>query len=160
MSGGVSVAVQAELMEKEKAVMEHQQRLESLRDTVKVMANRQIALQRAKRRSEITVNELSRLSSGHVVYQGLGRAFVRAPVSRLVEINTEVIEHSDAEGQRLSQEKQRTSEILTQEEAMLRRAVEEYKNTVQMAQAMQSRSSSAATWWSTHTHTHGSMMFT
>lgn len=139
MSGGLSVAAQAELMEKEKLVVEHQQRLESLRATIKSMASHQISLKQLKRRCEITVGELTRLQPDHVVYQGLGRAFVRVSVNRLIESNSEQIEKSEAEDNRLSNEKARASELAAKEEADLRKAAEEYTAAVQVLQALQAQ---------------------
>lgn len=141
-TSGISVAAQADLMEKEKAVMEHQQRLESLRDTVKTMATRQVTLKRSQRRCEITVSELTKLKPDHVVYQGVGRAFFRVKVNRLIETNTEESEQCEAEDRRLSNEKLRTSEIVSKEEAELRRAVEEFRAAVQVIQAVQNQTTS------------------
>ncbi|KAG5497853.1 hypothetical protein GH5_02645 [Leishmania sp. Ghana 2012 LV757] len=139
-SGSVSVAAQAELMEKEKTVTEHQQRLESLRHTVKTMATRQVTLKRAERRCQITVGELTKLKPEHVVYQGIGRAFMRAPVNKLIDLNNEEIERCEAEENRLSNEKLRTSELVTKEEGELRRAIEEFRAALMVVQAAQSRS--------------------
>ncbi|KAG5472308.1 hypothetical protein LSCM1_03707 [Leishmania martiniquensis] len=138
-SGSVSVAAQAELMEKEKTVTEHQQRLESLRHTIKTMATRQVTLKRTERRCQITVGELTKLKPEHVVYQGIGRAFMRTPVNRLIGLNNEEIERCEAEESRLSNEKLRTSELVTKEEGELRRAVEEFRAALMVAQAAQSR---------------------
>lgn len=143
-SGSVSVAAQAELMEKEKTVTEHQQRLESLRDTVKTMATRQVTLKRTERRCQITVGELTKLKPEHVVYQGVGRAFMRVPVNKLIDTNNEEIERCEAEESRLSNEKQRTSELVTKEEGELRRAVEEFRSAVMVVQAAQARGQQSA----------------
>ncbi|CAJ1010540.1 putative Prefoldin subunit [Leishmania naiffi] len=143
-SGSVSVAAQAELLEKEKTVAEHQQRLESLRDTVKTMATRQVTLKRTERRCRITVGELTKLKPEHVVYQGVGRAFMRTPVNKLIDLNNEEVERCEAEESRLSHEKQRTSELVTKEEGELRRAVEEFRAVLMVVQATQSRSQQSA----------------
>ncbi|CAG9578265.1 conserved hypothetical protein [Leishmania major strain Friedlin] len=143
-SSSVSVAAQAELMEKEKTVAEHQQRLASLRDTVKTMATRQVTLKRTERRCQITVGELTKLKPDHVVYQGLGRAFMRAPVNKLIDSNNEEIERCEAEESRLSAEKQRASELVIKEEGELRRAVEEFRAALMVVQAAQSRSQQSA----------------
>lgn len=126
-------------MEKEKTVMEHQQRVEALRQTIKTMAGRQVTLKRSKRRAEITVNELTALKSDHVVYQGVGRAFMRTPVNTLIDINNEAIERSEAEDSRLANEKQRVSEQLVKEEGQLHAAVEEFRAAVQVIQSAQAR---------------------
>jgi len=129
-------------MEREKAVMEHQQRLESLRDTVKTMATRQVTLKRLQRRCEITVAELTKLAPDHVVYTGIGRAFMRVKVNQLIESNTEESEQCEAEDRRLSNEKLRTSEMVSKEEADLRRAVEEFRASLQVIQAVQGQTAS------------------
>lgn len=143
-SGSISVAAQAELMEKEKTVTEHQQRLESLRDTVKTMATRQVTLKRTERRCQITVGELTKLKPEHVVYQGVGRAFMRVAVNKLIDTNNEEIERCEAEESRLVGEKQRTAELVTKEEGELRRAVEEFRATVAVMQAAQARGQQSA----------------
>lgn len=141
----VSVAAQAELMEKEKSVMEHQQRLESLRETVRSMANRQGVLTRSKRRAELTVRELVKLPSDHVTYRGIGRAFFRSPVNELIDQNNESIERSEAELRKLSNEKQRSAELVVREEGELRKALEDYQATLQVIQAAQNRSGPSGT---------------
>lgn len=66
------------------------------------MSNRMVTLHRSNRRAQITVNELAKLKNDHIVYQGLGRAFVRLPVNKLIDSNNEEIERDEAEEQRLS----------------------------------------------------------
>lgn len=126
-------------MEKEKLVLEHQQRVESLRDKVKTMATRQVTLKRQKRRAEITVDELTKLKPDHVVYQGVGRAFVRISVNKLIDSNNEVVEKCEAEDNRLVNEKQRTAEAVAKEESELRNAAMEYRAAYQLIQAVQSQ---------------------
>lgn len=126
-------------MEKEKLVLEHQERVESLRDKVKTMATRQVTLKRQKRRAEITVAELTKLKADHVVYQGVGRAFVRMPVNKLIDSNNELVEKCEAEDSRLVNEKQRAAEAIVKEEGELRNAAMEYRAAFQLIQAVQSQ---------------------
>ncbi|CCW67998.1 unnamed protein product [Phytomonas sp. Hart1] len=134
MSNNIPAAAQADLMEKEKLIVEHQQRVESLQNAVKTMATRQVSLKRDKRRAEITIGELSKLKTGHPVYRGIGRAFMRIPADKLIAINDETIKQSDAEDQRISNEKQRTSEAMSKEEGELHRAIEDYRLAVHLIQ--------------------------
>ncbi|CCW61705.1 unnamed protein product [Phytomonas sp. EM1] len=140
MSNNIPAAAQADLMEKEKLVVEHQQRVETLQNAVKTMATRQISLKRDKRRSEITVGELAKLKAGHTVYRGIGRAFMRTPVDKLIKVNDEIIKQCEAEEHRISNEKQRTSEVMSKEEGELRRAVEDYRVAVHLIQVASGQS--------------------
>ncbi|EAN83518.1 hypothetical protein C3747_89g745c [Trypanosoma cruzi] len=122
----MAALVEAERMEREKALVEAQQRVNMLRETVRVMANRQVALMSNKRRLDISTNELTRLSADHCVYESVGRVFLRTPVNALIEKQTAQAESCEAEGTRLSNEKQRVTEQLKKEEAQLREAAETY----------------------------------
>eukprot|EP00796_Vickermania_ingenoplastis_P005837 gene5837-4162_t len=136
-SNSASVAAQAELMEKEKAVYEHQQRVDAIQSTIKTMSNRQVALNISRRRCDITISELTRLKPDHVVYHGLGRAFVKSGVNKMIESNQESREKSEAEHLRLANEKQRAGESLLREEKDLRQAVEELRAAYQVMAAIQ-----------------------
>lgn len=132
-----SVAAQAELMEREKAVLEQQQRVESIQSTIKKLSDRQVALKISGRRSDITMAELSRLQPNHSVYRGMGRAFVKQDVNAMVDFHQGSKEEGEAEGNRLANEKMRAADSLSREEVTLRKAVEELRAAYQVITAMQ-----------------------
>lgn len=113
-------------MEREKALMEGQQRVDMLRETVRIMANRQAVLVGTKRRLQISTGELQRLSSDHCVYESVGRVFLRTPVPAFIEKQMEAAERCEAEEKRLMSEKQRVVEQLQKDEVQLREAAQQY----------------------------------
>ncbi|KEG09345.1 hypothetical protein DQ04_05371000 [Trypanosoma grayi] len=133
----MTALVEAERMEREKALMEAQQRVDRLRETVRVMANRQVTLVGTKRRLGISTRELTRLSADHCVYESVGRVFLRAPVNTLIAKQTEQSESCEAEERRLSNEKQRVAEQLQKEEAQLREAAQVYVAEMNAGQRQQ-----------------------
>lgn len=132
-----AAAIQAELMEKEKTIMEHQQRLQHLKSNLSNMSNAQVALEREKRRSQLTIGELNTLSEEHVVYKGVGRMFIVSTVPGLK------VEHADretkcaAEANRLSEEKKKIAAAIQKEEEQLQLAVGDFMNAVRILQAQQ-----------------------
>ncbi|ORC90985.1 uncharacterized protein TM35_000074090 [Trypanosoma theileri] len=122
----MSALVEAERMEREKALVEAQQRVDMLRETVRVMANRQMVLMGTKRRLEISTRELTKLKPDHSVYESIGRVFLRTPVNTLIAKQTEQAEKCEAEEKRLSGEKQRIAEQLQKDEVQLREAAQVY----------------------------------
>lgn len=132
MSASSAAAAQADLMEKEKIVTEHQQRVESLESTIKMMSSRQVKLKIQGRRNEITIVELSKLKPTHTVFQGIGRAFLKRSVNDLIEQNEAEKEKNEAEYQRLVNEKQRSADTLVREERDLKKSVEELRAGYQM----------------------------
>lgn len=124
-------------MEKEKNVIEHQQRLESIESMIKTMSTRQVKLKINTRRNEITISELAKLKPGHTVYQGVGRAFLKRSVNDLIETNQEEKEKNEAEYSRLVNEKQRGADTLVREERDLKKAVDELRAGYQLLAAQQ-----------------------
>ncbi|ESL10271.1 hypothetical protein TRSC58_01999 [Trypanosoma rangeli SC58] len=122
----MAALVEAERMEKVKALAEAQQRINMLRETVRVMANRQVMLMGNKRRFDISTKELTRLPADHCVYESVGRVFLRTPVNTLIEKQTAQAESCEAEERRLSSEKRRVTEQLQKDEAQLREAAGAY----------------------------------
>ncbi|RNF12743.1 hypothetical protein TraAM80_00096 [Trypanosoma rangeli] len=133
----MAALVEAERMERVKALSEAQQRVNMLRDTVRVMANRQVMLMGNKRRFDISTKELTRLSADHCVYESIGRVFLRTPVNALIEKQTAQAESCEAEERRLSSEKRRVTEQLQKDEAQLREAAEAYMAEMNSRQRQQ-----------------------
>lgn len=136
-AAAVAAAAQVELMEKEKTIMEHQQRVQHLKSNLNNMSNAQVALEREKRRSQLTIGELNSLSDEHVVYKGIGRMFMASTVPNLK------VEHADretkcaAEAGRLSEEKKKIGAAIQKEEEQLQYAVGDFMNAVRIIQAQQ-----------------------
>ena len=132
-----AAAAQAELMEKEKTILEHQHKVQQMKSSINNMANQQVSLEREKRRSNITLGELATLQEDHVVYKGVGHMFVRSAVSDLT------VEHKDreakcgAESMRLSEEKKRLGTACQKEEEHLQAAVGDFMAAVRLIQATQ-----------------------
>lgn len=138
MTAAINAAVaQAELMEKEKTIMDHQQKVQQMKASLSNMANHQAALEREKRRSNITLGELATLQEGHVVYKGVGHMFVRSSVNSLTEEHKDREAKCSAESSRLSEEKKRLGTACQKEEEHLQQAVGDFMSTVRMIQATQ-----------------------
>lgn len=132
-----AAAAQAELMEKEKAIMEQQQKLQHLKSNLANMSNHQVALEREKRRSQITLTELSRLDAAHTVYKGIGRMFVVSSVTGLINDHSDREAKCGAETTRLSEEKKRLAGAIQKEEEQLQHTVSDFMGAVRMLQATQ-----------------------
>ena len=130
----MSAVAQAELMEKEKHIMEIQQKVQMLQSQVSNLANNQAALEREKKRCQITNVELGRCQADATVYRSVGRMFVKQTVADLHKA------HSDREAKcveeviKLSNEKKRAGESLQRNEAELTQAAKEYMATIQILQ--------------------------
>ncbi|KAG8348453.1 putative Prefoldin subunit [Trypanosoma vivax] len=131
----MAALAEAERMEREKALMEGQRRVDMLRETVRVLANRQTALVGAQRRLKISTEELQRLSPDHCVYESVGRVFLRISVPALIEKQMEHAERCEAEEKKLSAEKQRIAEQLRKDEVQLREAAQLYVAEMNARQA-------------------------
>lgn len=137
MNASSSAAAQADFMEKEKAVTEHQQHVESLESIIKMLSSRQVKVKIQGRRNEITIIELMKLKPTHTVFQGIGRAFLKRSVNDLIEQNQGEKEKNEAEYQRLVNEKQRSADTLVRAERDLKKAVEDLRTGYQMLIATQ-----------------------
>jgi chaperonin cofactor prefoldin len=136
-TAALAAAAQAELMEKEKTIVEHQQRLQHLKSNLTNMSNAQIALEREKRRSQLTIGELNSLSEEHVVYKGIGRMFMASTVPTLKSEHADRETKCAAEAARLSEEKKKIGGALQKEEEQLQVAVADFMNSVRVIQAQQ-----------------------
>lgn len=127
--------VQAELMEKEKHIIEQQNRTQQIKNQLGFIANQQTALEKEKRRALLTLSELEKLGENRVVYRSVGRMFAKKPVPSLRSEFTERSEQIAAEIVRIVEEKKRISELVTREEHQLQTLVNEFMNFVQLVQA-------------------------
>ena len=130
-----AAAAQAELMEREKHVMDIQRRLQSLKGQLQSMANHQVALEREKRRSQLTRSEVEKLESTHVVYKGLGRAFMSVAVPEMAAENAEVEAKCTQEVQRVVEEKKKIGAVIQNEEEQLNVAAKDFIAAVRLLQA-------------------------
>jgi chaperonin cofactor prefoldin len=132
-----AAAAQAELMEKEKHIVELQGRVQQLKSGLQNMSNHQVALEREKRRSAITLGELGTLDDSHHVFKGVGRMFVAATVPQLrAEYKDREVKCS-SEVARLSEEKTKIAAAIKKEDEQLQAAVGEFVNAVRLLQATQ-----------------------
>ena len=131
----MSAAAQAELMEKEKHIMEIQQKVQMLQNQVANLANNQAALEREKKRCQITNAELSRCDTDSTVYRSVGRMFVKQNVTDLHKTHSERETKCGEEALKLSNEKKRAGESLQRNEAELTQAAKEYMATIQILQS-------------------------
>ena len=138
-----AAAAQAELMEKEKTIMEHQQKVQQMKSSITTMANQQASLEREKRRSLITLGELSTLQEDHVVYKGVGHLFVRAAVNDLTAEHKDREAKCAAEAVRVAEEKKRLGTACQKEEEHLQQAVGDFMATVRIIQATQQGAASS-----------------
>lgn len=132
-----AAVAQAELLEKEKGIVELQQKVQHLKSNLTNMSNHQVALEREKRRSQITLAELKGLESSHTVYKGVGRMFVASTVEGLSSEHTERESKCATESSRLSEEKKRLATAIQKEEEQLQYAVGDFMNAVRILQATQ-----------------------
>jgi len=131
MSAG-SAAFQAEMIEKEKALLEQQAKLQQMKNTLQTVANRQVLIEREKKRAQITLAELSGLHASRSVYKAVGRVFVKSGVETLVADNKTREEQFVTEGERLSGEKMRLGAVVQKEEAHLQAQIGEFMNQMRM----------------------------
>lgn len=135
MAAAAAAAAQAEMLEKEKAIVELQQKVQSMKQQVQNMANTQSALTREARRSEITLRELDKLTDDHKVYKSLGRMFVSITVPDMKAEQRGRVEKCTGEVQRLSEEKQKLGQFAEKEEEQLTLQVNDYVAAMKMLQA-------------------------
>ncbi|EPY31774.1 hypothetical protein STCU_03251 [Strigomonas culicis] len=128
-----------DLREKQKAYRDQQEHVEQIFANIRRIANRQVELKNAVRRAQLTVEELRKLPEGHVVYQPMGRTYVRVPRAVLIEQQSDAMERSDAEEKRLVAEKQRATEVAEKEKAELQKLERENVSLAQTVQAMYTR---------------------
>jgi chaperonin cofactor prefoldin len=130
-----NLALQAELMEKEKGILEHQQKVYGLKQQQQTLANHSVALAREKQRCTITLEELKGLEMDHKVYKSVGRLFIKAAVPTLADANGKREELCKNEAERVTGEKQRISVVIESEEKQLNVEADEYMKQMRAAQA-------------------------
>eukprot|EP00758_Cryptobia_borreli_P001964 Tbor_TRINITY_DN2672_c0_g2::TRINITY_DN2672_c0_g2_i2::g.17906::m.17906/K09548/PFDN1; prefoldin subunit 1 len=130
-----AAAAQAELMEKEKHIVEIQNRVQMMKSQIQTMANHQGALEREKKRCLITNTELGTCSADHNVYRGVGRMFVKHSVEDMINIHKDRETKCGEEATRLANEKKRLIDTYQREEVQLQQLVKDYMTTVQLLQA-------------------------
>jgi prefoldin subunit 1 len=129
-----SAAVQADLMEKEKHITTVQQKLNMLKTQLQHIANRHAALERERRRCQITSTELGKYNEGHKVYKSLGRAFVMMPKPELVTDLAAREKSCETEVAKLLEDKKKLVGAIESDETSLQRDVNEYMQIVQNLQ--------------------------
>ncbi len=132
-----AAAAQAELLEKEKHINELQAKLHNWNQQLQNIANHQAALDRERRRANITNSELTTLSADHKVYRSIGRMFVAVPVPGLSAEMTDRESKCSKEVERIVEEKKKLVAAIKNEEQQLQHAVGDFMNAVRILQATQ-----------------------
>ena len=130
-------AVEAEMLEKVKAVEEQNQKVQGLKQQLATVASRQIALERHKKRCTITLQEIEALPEDRPVFRTYGRVFVKTTVDKIKDENKKTIDVTTSEAERLSNEKQRLGDRVKVEEDQLQTQLQEYMNAMRYLQANQ-----------------------
>ena len=134
MTAPSEAAVQAELMEKEKNVVEQQQRVEALKSTQSNLGGRMRALDQERRRCDITNAELASVPQDRPVYKSLGRVFVKSTVAVQQEDHEKKKQAYAAESSRLGDEHRKVTTRLQQEEEQLNKVFSDFMASMQIAQ--------------------------
>ena len=143
MSSASIAVAQAEMQEKEKVILEQQQKCEMLRNKVVSLANHQKALDMEKRRCKITRDELATVGAERPVYKSLGRVFVKVPAEKLASDHEKRQDMCTSESARVSEENRKISAVLQQEEERLNQLASDYMAHGQMLQQAQQRAAAA-----------------
>jgi chaperonin cofactor prefoldin len=130
-----AAAVQAELMEKEKHILEQQNRVEALKSKLVALASHQKALDMERRRCVITQQELTTVPSDRPVYKSLGRVFVRSTVEKVNSDHETRREMCQGESAKISEETRRLGEKVQSEEQHLQQMVNEFMAQLRLMQA-------------------------
>ena len=138
MSASIAVA-QAELQEKEKLIMEQQQKMEMLKNKVVQLASHQKALDMEKRRCAITRQELATVGADRPVYKSLGRVFIKTPAAKLADDHEKRQTMCTSESTRVSEENRKISAVVSQEEERMTQLVNDYMANQQLLQQAQQR---------------------
>ena len=112
----MSAAQQAELIEKQKSLQEQEDKIRRLKHSLGNMQGQQMALEKQKKRCQITQTALTPLKEDHPVYKSIGRMFVRRTVPALMEEQKSQEQTSVTESSRLSVEIERISGVLQDED--------------------------------------------
>uniref|UniRef100_A0A7S1W445 Prefoldin subunit 1 n=1 Tax=Neobodo designis TaxID=312471 RepID=A0A7S1W445_NEODS len=139
MSSASIAVAQAEMQEKEKVILEQQQKCEMIRNKVVQLANHQKALDMEKRRCAITCKELATVGADRPVYKGLGRVFIKVPATKLAEDHESRAAMCTSESARVSEENRKISAVLQQEEERLNQLATDFMAHGQMLQQAQQR---------------------
>ena len=137
MAAHNAAAAQAELIEKEKHIMELQGKLHGLKQQLQNIANHQAALERERRRAQITNSELTTLTPEHKVYKGVGRMFVAVTVPTLTAETADRESKCTNEVQRIVEEKKKLVVVIQNEEQQAQLALGDFMNAVRIFQATQ-----------------------
>lgn len=136
-------ALHAEITEKEKHIVEVQGNINSMKAQLQALANRQVALEREKKRCQITRIELATLQPEHKVFKGIGRLFASIPVNQLEADMKDKEEKCGNEATRLGEEKIRLGTVLQGEEERGRVLVTEFMSLMRAAQSLNGGNSGA-----------------
>jgi chaperonin cofactor prefoldin len=121
---------QAELVEKQKHLMELEQKVTTLKQQANSMAGHLAALEREKKKCQITEAALKPLKPDHKVYKQIGRLFLSRSVTDLVEEHVNKEKMCVSEVARLNEEGQKIGAVIKQEEASLQSQMDEFKRTL------------------------------
>mmetsp|Transcript_4147 Transcript_4147/g.5357 ORF Transcript_4147/g.5357 Transcript_4147/m.5357 type:complete len:143 (+) Transcript_4147:75-503(+) len=118
-------------------VVEYEQRINEMRDDLSKLSmqqnqlqTQQLILERDKKKASITLRELQKLSKTHRCYEALGRAFVLAPVTDLLN---SVEHHQNQLGQDLDNcdhRKAKVNETIKDKEVHFQKSYEEFAKLV------------------------------
>jgi chaperonin cofactor prefoldin len=130
---------QAELMEKEKSVNERQRNIFNLQKGLGPIKQRMGQAVQDQRRAKITLTALQQYENdpGRVMYQAMGRMFVKRTAKQLGETYRKEEEGAAARIERSKEDKKRLDERIANEQGSLQREVTEFTTFARAAGLVQ-----------------------
>jgi len=129
-------AVQQEIQEREKHLVEMEQGINQLRSQQQQLNSQGQMLEKEKKRCYITKQELSTLTNDHNVYRAIGRAFVRQPVETLMKEENQREAYCTTEIQTVEGRKKQLAETLKSQQLSME---SQYKEYLELAQSFQGK---------------------